>query len=227
MLSKAQRDLIYLPATNDANEGSLGSFRVGSRNAANMSLGQWNGREMYKKNGTGTYIATLDGASLRYLRSTYRVVDASGIEKQRRHSLAIAAREAAAARRARRETLLQKKLARQTKLRALQPILDLAALTLDKTIVSTIRYQLAWHREWVDTAPRSQKAIPPVKDMKTKEQMLTALRDAVSRYNNSAELQQRVQEAFMKFDRDTVLEHYMVEETNDVDGEEEEEEEEE
>ncbi|TFK77921.1 hypothetical protein K466DRAFT_441072, partial [Polyporus arcularius HHB13444] len=132
-LTKAQQDLVYLPATNDANEGSLGSFRVGSRNATNMSLGQWNGRELYKKNETGTYVATLDAPTLKYLRRMYRVVDGSGVEKQRRRSLAIAAAEVATQKRAHREAVLRKKMARQYKLRVLKPLVNLAALTLEKT----------------------------------------------------------------------------------------------
>ncbi|KAG6805714.1 hypothetical protein H0H92_014278, partial [Tricholoma furcatifolium] len=51
-----ERDLAYLNATNDDNEGALGTLRIRSRHAPNMTLHQHKARTMYKPNGTGKYI---------------------------------------------------------------------------------------------------------------------------------------------------------------------------
>ena len=46
-------------ATNDKNEGALGSFRVQTRHRPSMTLPQHNAHAMYKRNGTESYMHTL------------------------------------------------------------------------------------------------------------------------------------------------------------------------
>lgn len=199
-LSENQQSKVFMAATNDANEGALGSFRVEMRQATNMSLGQWNARAMYKKNSTTTYMSSLDPETLKYLRAKYRVVDASGIEKERRDVLAKAAAEAAETRKAHRQVTAAKKTTRLTALRNLVPILDNTALT-SALRVADIQQQLRWHRQWVDVATRAEKKMRPAKDLGGKEDQLRELREAVCRYNSHPELQQLAASELEAFDR--------------------------
>lgn len=200
-LTDVQRDRVYLAATNDANEGLLGACRVDLRQTTNISMPQWNARKMYKSNDTKTYLAGLDAATLKFLRVRWREYNASGAEKKRRLDLAQAAADAAAQRKQKKADMAQKKRRRQQQLRDLRPILDLQQLTSEKLLLESVRQQISWHREWVDTGPRAEKAIPPASQISRKDTMLAALKDAVVRYNTLPELQQRVQDAFREFDK--------------------------
>ena len=52
----------FMRATNDKNEGALGSFRVQRRHRPSMTLPQHNAHAMYKMNGTKSYMCTLTPA---------------------------------------------------------------------------------------------------------------------------------------------------------------------
>ena len=56
------------------------------------------------------------------------------------------------------------------------------------TTAAFIEEQLEWHREWVDTGPKDQKAIPLKKHLPRKKEQLRALRAAVRRYNTDTSL---------------------------------------
>ncbi|OSC96596.1 hypothetical protein PYCCODRAFT_1378837 [Trametes coccinea BRFM310] len=200
-LTEVQRDRIFMAATNDANEGLLGACRVDLRQTSNISMAQWNGRKMYAMNDTKTYLAGLDAATLKFLRQQWREYNGSGREKTRRLSLAKAAAEAATQRREKKAKAAQKKRQRQQELRDLEPILDLAELTSEKLLMETIRQQISWHREWVDTGPRAQKSIPPASKISRKDDMLAALRDAVQRYNTTPQAQDHAETAMRTFDK--------------------------
>ncbi|KAJ7906522.1 hypothetical protein B0H13DRAFT_2333358 [Mycena leptocephala] len=55
ILTPEERERAHMPPTNDANEGTLGERRTGSRHAPNMSLHQHNACKMYKRNNTKVY----------------------------------------------------------------------------------------------------------------------------------------------------------------------------
>lgn len=181
----ALRERAWMPPTNDANEGALGSLRVNYRLAPNMSQYQYNAKEMYKRNDTATYIATtLTSANdLRFLHAKARAIDASGAEKKRRLDVAAADGRAAKRRREDREERREKATQRLQTLAQLTPVLDLTELTWEKTTVKLLDAQLEWHRTFVDVGPKAEKKIPKKTDLPIKLLKLDALIKAVTRYN--------------------------------------------
>ncbi|KAJ7839585.1 hypothetical protein B0H14DRAFT_3458644 [Mycena olivaceomarginata] len=84
-LTPVQRARAHMPPTNDANEGTLGEHRTGSRHAPNMSLHQHNAHKMYKRNNTKHYRwCFLASKALRVFRAKARMVDSSGLTKKNR-----------------------------------------------------------------------------------------------------------------------------------------------
>ncbi len=57
--STATREGAYMPATNDANEGALGSYRIFIRNNPTSSVLQFNSRFMYLRNGTKAFMEVM------------------------------------------------------------------------------------------------------------------------------------------------------------------------
>ncbi|KAJ6601899.1 hypothetical protein DFH09DRAFT_1069447 [Mycena vulgaris] len=78
------RALLWLPTTNDLNEGGLGELRTGSRHAPDMTLEQHNARKMYKRNNTKKYRTLLLTKSFHIIQANARMVDSRGLTKQRR-----------------------------------------------------------------------------------------------------------------------------------------------
>ncbi|KAL7282534.1 hypothetical protein ACG7TL_004005 [Trametes sanguinea] len=182
-LTESLRQLAWMPSTNDGNEGALGAFRVGARNAPNMSLSQHNAREMYKLNDTSTYIATsATPAEHCFYRKEARRIDSSGLEKMRRADVAAESERVAKRRKGEREVRAAKKAARREKLESVQVITDLLRLTMERTMVKLLDEQLNWHRMFIDVGPKEEKNIPMKKLLPTKELKLKALVAAVERY---------------------------------------------
>lgn len=80
-----ERDLAWMPPTNDANEGILGTYRVFMRNKPSTSLHQFNAQAMFHRNDTALFMDeefTPDDHA--YIRKAAREADGSGLERQRR-----------------------------------------------------------------------------------------------------------------------------------------------
>lgn len=187
-LSALQRELVWMPSTNDKNEGALGAYRIGARDSPNMSLGQHNARHMYKLNDTATYIATLaTPEEHRFYCCEARVIDSSGLEKKRHADIAAESEQVAKKRKGEREVRAAKKAARRAKLKSVHVIVDLSQLTMERTTVKLLNEQLDWHRLFIDTGTKDEKQIPIKKLLPTKELKLKALVAAVERYNSMPE----------------------------------------
>ncbi|KAJ7902987.1 hypothetical protein B0H13DRAFT_1621304, partial [Mycena leptocephala] len=68
----------------DANEGTLGERRMGSRHAPNMTLHQHNACKMYKRNNTKKYRPLVLPKHPHVIRAKARMVDSSGLKRQHR-----------------------------------------------------------------------------------------------------------------------------------------------
>ncbi|GLB43888.1 hypothetical protein LshimejAT787_1500720 [Lyophyllum shimeji] len=80
-----ERELAWMPPTSDANEGILGSFRVGMRDTPTMTQHQWNAQATFQYNGTQAFMdAAFDGLDHVYLMRMAQKWDASGMETKRR-----------------------------------------------------------------------------------------------------------------------------------------------
>ncbi|KAF8221462.1 hypothetical protein L208DRAFT_1531982, partial [Tricholoma matsutake] len=82
-LSEAEKNPVFIPATNDHNEGALGSVQQTWQHAPNMMISQYNARALYKQNGRGSFIRSVLGPQdCRFLRKEAHKVDGSGAEKR-------------------------------------------------------------------------------------------------------------------------------------------------
>ncbi|KZV89584.1 hypothetical protein EXIGLDRAFT_771638 [Exidia glandulosa HHB12029] len=82
-LSEKDRARIFIPATNDSNEGLLGTYRVWKRLRPTMRLRFFNAAVMYRRNRTRAYMRQLDPRVRRYIRK----------ETRRRESLKLSKKE--------------------------------------------------------------------------------------------------------------------------------------
>ncbi|KAJ3831162.1 hypothetical protein F5878DRAFT_667849 [Lentinula raphanica] len=85
MATEEEKDSAWMPSTNDANEGALGSYRVMLRFKHSLSFLQYNAIMAYSCNNTQAFMdamLTLDDFS--YIMKEARTLDASGVEKKRR-----------------------------------------------------------------------------------------------------------------------------------------------
>ncbi|KAJ7120405.1 hypothetical protein C8R44DRAFT_737216 [Mycena epipterygia] len=79
--SAAEKQLAWMPSTNDANEGALGGYRVGMGGKPSLTLHQYNSLAMYLPNDTQAFMdAVLTEADHTYIIREARKIDASGAE---------------------------------------------------------------------------------------------------------------------------------------------------
>jgi len=77
--------LSWMPSTNDANEGGLGTYRNDMRLFPRLTLHQHNARQMWARNDTQEFMdATLDALDHTFLMREARKLDSSGLEAKRR-----------------------------------------------------------------------------------------------------------------------------------------------
>jgi hypothetical protein len=190
-LTPAQRARAHMPPTNDANEGTLGERRTGSRHAPNMSLHQHNARKMYKRNNTKHYRRRfLASKALRVFRAKARMVDSSGLTKKNRKAQQDFDTAAV-------EVKHGKDKVKSAKLKAVNAELDLVTpwLTADRVRLDPatqkeptnkqLDLQLAWHRRAENLLPKGTTSeIPMVSKLTSKALKRDALIAAVGRFVN-------------------------------------------
>ncbi|KAF8059514.1 hypothetical protein FPV67DRAFT_1426248 [Lyophyllum atratum] len=187
-LSASQKARIHIPATNDHNEGALGSLRVAMRAAPNLSLRKFNSKTMYKTNRTHAFISRrCRTADQKYLREAARKRDAAGIERKKR-VLEIDHMKKVQDLKLKQDVVTKKKKDdRERVLDALEIELDIGSLKQGKTssgknlTVDQIRLQINWHRRH-DKNILSKTLISKM----TKADALTQLIVAVTRYKSTA-----------------------------------------
>ena len=115
--SEEQKDLAWMPATNDVNEGILGSYRVFMRGKPNTTLHAFNAQAMYKQNDTQDFMdKNFTEEDHAYVRKMARAIDESGLEKKRKKELIQAQKKQVAEKRTKSQQRTQKKTARAIKL---------------------------------------------------------------------------------------------------------------
>jgi hypothetical protein len=86
--SATEKQLAWMPSTNDANEGALGSYRVAVRGKPSLALHQYNSLAMYRRNNTQDFMdAVLTDEDHAFIMREARRVDASGAEALRRQEI--------------------------------------------------------------------------------------------------------------------------------------------
>jgi hypothetical protein len=80
-----EKELAWMPPTNDVNEGALGSFRVLLRRQPQLSLLQFNAQTMYMRNDTEAFMKKkFQPEDHQYIRQLAHENDSRGTEKQKR-----------------------------------------------------------------------------------------------------------------------------------------------
>ncbi|OCB84856.1 hypothetical protein A7U60_g8077 [Sanghuangporus baumii] len=120
-LTEGERQLAWMPATNDANEGALGSYRVFARKNPNGSIKLFNSLFRYRRNGTETFIQEklTDIEHHRFLMKRARVEDEMGQDRKRRREVAEAIVRESNEKQEKRTVFYQKRQARDEELRGL------------------------------------------------------------------------------------------------------------
>ncbi|KAJ7623104.1 hypothetical protein DFH06DRAFT_1340416 [Mycena polygramma] len=87
--SASERQLAWMPPTNDANESALGQLRVILRNHPTLTLHQFNAAVMFNQNDTQAFMDTLfEMPDHLYIMHLARKEDASRLERKRKAELA-------------------------------------------------------------------------------------------------------------------------------------------
>ncbi|KAJ7248128.1 hypothetical protein B0H12DRAFT_1000452, partial [Mycena haematopus] len=86
--SATERQAAWMPPTNNANEGGLGSYRVCVRGKPSLTLHQYNALAMFRQNGTQDFMdAVLTAEDHAYIMREARRIDVSGEEAKMRQKI--------------------------------------------------------------------------------------------------------------------------------------------
>ncbi|KAF8188240.1 hypothetical protein K438DRAFT_1972424 [Mycena galopus ATCC 62051] len=86
--SATEKQLAWMPSTNDANEGALGAYRVAVRGKPSLTLQQYNSLAMYRRNDTQNFMdAVLSDEDHTYIMREARKIDCNGLERLRRQKI--------------------------------------------------------------------------------------------------------------------------------------------
>ncbi|KIJ43617.1 hypothetical protein M422DRAFT_253203 [Sphaerobolus stellatus SS14] len=150
-----------MEATNDANEGVLGSYRQTLMQHRNMTESTFNAKTSYKRNGMGEYMQTLTAEDRSFLKQKARDINSSGLEAKHRKLLATQEKEAVEKKRQQDKVKQGKK--------------DEFMATLDSlNVIMTVE----------DLESSLSCQVPRKKDVSKKDLKIEALRTAIIFYNN-------------------------------------------
>jgi hypothetical protein len=117
-LTPEQRDILFIPSTNDANEGLLGSFRVHIRYHPNSTAHSFSNQTRTERNNTESFIKKVcDAAVEKFVMREVRKDGKSGVRAKFRKAWAALQREKAEKGLARRKRRQQRRKQRPSNLR--------------------------------------------------------------------------------------------------------------
>ena len=179
MSTVEERDLAWMPSTNDANEGALGSFRVYLRAKPSTSMHQYNAQAVFRRNETQLFMdAKLDEADQKYIRGEARRIQASGEEKAQKQALIMSKKAHVAKRQADDAKRLRKRTEKEIHLKGINMVLDKDQIR--KLSNPELQDQIQLHRPYNPSIPLKSK-------IKTKPLMLQTLEAAIDHYNSLPE----------------------------------------
>ncbi|KAJ7701378.1 hypothetical protein B0H17DRAFT_924634 [Mycena rosella] len=86
--SATERQLAWMPSTNDTNEGALSAYHVAVRGKPSLTLHQYNAQAMFQRNSTQDFMdAVLTPKDHAYIMWEARCVDESGEERKRQQKI--------------------------------------------------------------------------------------------------------------------------------------------
>ncbi|KAF8057049.1 hypothetical protein FPV67DRAFT_1677808 [Lyophyllum atratum] len=152
-LTEEEKQCLFIPATNDANEGLLGQRRRDSRRAPNTTVSYLNARTKYKMNDTKNFMQSKLGATdLAFVQKRAREQDASGEDRRQRQTQALHDQNMVAVKRTRDDDIHRKREEFEREIDAVVPLLNVNTLRAklhDRTFTNTlIIQQVNWHRRY-------------------------------------------------------------------------------
>ncbi|KAJ7591834.1 hypothetical protein C8J56DRAFT_780870 [Mycena floridula] len=179
-----ERRTIFFPATNDCNEGSLGSYCVSSRMKGNQTMEKFNARHTVNRNGTDGFLAKhlTTQADEEYLRKRQRAVEALGLTKLRKKAHMAAAdekRKVNIAKEVRREV---KKVKKAAKIDETSKSLCLDIEAIKKLSDANVKAQLLFYRYQEKSIKKADRKVKPAKHLKLAAERVAELEAAVERY---------------------------------------------
>ncbi|KAJ7652776.1 hypothetical protein DFH06DRAFT_1093802 [Mycena polygramma] len=171
-LTPAEKLLIMIPPTNDANESLLGGWRVHSRTRSASTVAHFSAQEAYHRNDTEAFAEAMlqtEEDSL-YIMRLARLEDASGEMRKFRDDLLAFKQRAAEDARAKQQAKADDAAARLAELKAVTVIED--PEKLGKLKKDALRVQLDVRRELLK---ESVLAAMKLKEVKNKPEMLKAI----------------------------------------------------
>lgn len=173
LASPAEKELAFMPSTNNVNEGALGSWRRFTRENPSSTIGHFNALATFARNDTQNFMDNhFESEDHQHLLREARLEDSSGVERKRRQELITLIQSEVGAKREKERVRGEKKTAEDTRLAAISIVSDSAIIS--KMTVKTLEDQLELHRR------RGDKEIPLKSHMKIRQEKLEELVKAIS-----------------------------------------------
>jgi hypothetical protein len=174
-----QRKLAWMPPTNDANEGALGSYRLFTRRKPNFTLHHYNALKRYQQNGTEAFLAKHGSLEMnKFLHKEAHRLDSSQLERKRRADLQAQADAEVAKKREKKRERAERAAKEAERIEGVLRVEDIERIR--KMTVAELKDQLKIYRALaVD--------IPLVSHLKKKADLLEALLKAVDDYKGMLE----------------------------------------
>ncbi|KAL5520229.1 hypothetical protein ACEPAG_9442 [Sanghuangporus baumii] len=179
-LTEAEKDLAWMPSTNDVNEGALGSYRLFARKTPHGSLSLFNSLFRYRRNNTEEFISTYlsDDGLQAFLRKEARAEDQMGTDRKRSREIAKQHEEEARTKKQKRDEWDARVRKRDEELRGLAVEFDRDRV--NEMMAPELKNQLDKLRKMKDNVLK----IPPNKDLGRKDDRKAALLAALDQYSS-------------------------------------------
>jgi hypothetical protein len=176
-LTVEQRLRMFIPATNDASEGALGSWRVNARFHPNGTASGFSNKTRLERNNTEMFIEKLcEHDDQRYVMRQVRIEGASGANAKFREHLLKSQQARALVTRKKQQDAEKKKREEIARLIAVGLTVDRAQI--NKMTVSQLNDQISIHRKFLNDEVLLKI---PQKDIKSKIFKLSAVLAAITR----------------------------------------------
>ncbi|THU77493.1 hypothetical protein K435DRAFT_738419, partial [Dendrothele bispora CBS 962.96] len=117
LATENEKEDAWMPATNDVNEGALGSYRVMLRFKPTLTIQQYNAMVLYARNNTQAFMdAKFTEDDFRYIMKEARILDASKLEAKRRKEQVEFNKQVAALKKSKQETKERKEREKKERL---------------------------------------------------------------------------------------------------------------
>lgn len=183
-LTAEDRAELYFPSTNDANEGGLGSWRLGQRQRPGETINKFNSNFVTRRNETEKFHHEKLGTEEdeQYLRTVARHKDTQKAQKQIKEAQMAADASKVVENREKEAKRQEKRDNRAAAITETGQQLILAEDQIDKLNVQELNRQLDWHRDNEKAFPDLRARVPLKSHMSNRAERVRELKMAVERY---------------------------------------------